>query len=50
MSVINKNCIIDVTINPLVLKSGIDGQPESPQVGHSWSANKAQHLNSSDYR
>ena len=32
--------------NRLALKSGIDGQPESPQVGHSHSANIAQRLNS----
>ena len=30
----------------LALKSGIDGHSESPQVGHSRPANKAQRLNS----
>ena len=33
-------------INRLELKSGIDGHPESPQVGHSRPANTSQHLNS----
>ena len=32
--------------NRLALKSGLDGHPESPQVGHSRSANTAQRLNS----
>ena len=31
--------------NRLALKSGIDGHPESPQFGHSRSANTAQRLN-----
>ena len=33
-------------INRLALKSGIDGQLESPQVGHSRPANTSQLLNS----
>ena len=33
-------------VNRLPLKSGIDGHPESPQVGHSRPANVAQGLNS----
>ena len=36
----------DIVVNRLALKSGIDCHPESPQVGHSWPANTAQHLNS----
>ena len=37
-----------INISRLALKSGIDGHPESSQVGHSRSANTAQRLNSVD--
>ena len=35
-------------LNRLALKSGSDGYPESPQVGHSRPANTSQRLNSVD--